>query len=318
MVLLKNFFLNLLLFQYPLRWFCWFNRRREGVGVAGQSRMVWLALCLLGLFLPAAAQALVQGEILGVARVIDGDTIDIQGQRIRLHGIDAPNIVHSNTLGENISLIQEKDRYNVVLANPPFGGQERAEVQQNFPIKTGETAYLFLQHFIKILKAPGRGGVVIKNTTLSNTDNASPKGNWYQLLPNTVRPQWPRNSRATTSINPALPPWALNISNFLMPVRATPSPMSHHCEMRCAGDRLSVPSYAKCSLLKPTHCVGSTNTGSAGCKCVSAALTMALTKSVSTDNGKCGPCCSVAPKGSTATVRSGSSSEKSVLMQSAQ
>ena len=90
-----------------------------------------------------------------------------------LHGIDAPNIVHSNTLGENISLIQEKDRYNVVLANPPFGGQERAEVQQNFPIKTGETAYLFLQHFIKILKAPGRGGVVIKNTTLNNVDNAS-------------------------------------------------------------------------------------------------------------------------------------------------
>jgi len=90
-----------------------------------------------------------------------------------LHGIDAPNIVHSNTLGENISLIQEKDRYNIVLANPPFGGSEHAEVQQNFPIKTGETAYLFLQHFIKILKAQGRGGVVIKNTTLSNTDNAS-------------------------------------------------------------------------------------------------------------------------------------------------
>jgi len=90
-----------------------------------------------------------------------------------LHGIDAPNIIHTNTLGENINQIQDRDRYNVVLANPPFGGQERAEVQQNFPIKTGETAYLFLQHFIKILKAPGRGGVVIKNTTLSNTDNAS-------------------------------------------------------------------------------------------------------------------------------------------------
>ena len=90
-----------------------------------------------------------------------------------LHGIDAPNILHTNTLAENLSDIQEKDRYNIVLANPPFGGKERAEVQQNFPIKTGETAFLFLQHFIKILKAGGRGGVVIKNTFLSNTDNAS-------------------------------------------------------------------------------------------------------------------------------------------------
>ncbi|MDB2442952.1 type I restriction-modification system subunit M [Flavobacteriales bacterium] len=90
-----------------------------------------------------------------------------------LHGVEAPNIVHTNTLAENIADIQEKDRYNVVLANPPFGGKERAEVQENFPIKTGETASLFLQHFIKILKAGGKAGVVIKNTFLSNTDNAS-------------------------------------------------------------------------------------------------------------------------------------------------
>ena len=90
-----------------------------------------------------------------------------------LHGIEAPNILHINTLAENISDIQERDRYDIVLANPPFGGKERAEVQQNFPIKTGETAFLFLQHFIKILKAGGRAGVVIKNTFLSNTDNAS-------------------------------------------------------------------------------------------------------------------------------------------------
>jgi type I restriction enzyme M protein len=90
-----------------------------------------------------------------------------------LHGIEAPNILHTNTLAENLMDIQERDRYDVVLANPPFGGKERAEVQQNFPIKTGETAFLFLQHFIKILKAGGKGGVVIKNTFLSNTDNAS-------------------------------------------------------------------------------------------------------------------------------------------------
>jgi type I restriction enzyme M protein len=90
-----------------------------------------------------------------------------------LHGIDAPNVLHTNTLAENLADIQEKDRYEVVLANPPFGGKERKEVQQNFPIKTGETAYLFLQHFIKIVKAGGRAGIVIKNTFLSNTDNAS-------------------------------------------------------------------------------------------------------------------------------------------------
>jgi type I restriction enzyme M protein len=89
------------------------------------------------------------------------------------HGIEAPNIIHTNTLAENLADIQEKDRYDIVLANPPFGGKERAEVQQNFPIKTGETASLFLQHFIKILKAGGKAGVVIKNTFLSNTDNAS-------------------------------------------------------------------------------------------------------------------------------------------------
>ncbi|TAL91375.1 MAG: SAM-dependent DNA methyltransferase [Rhodanobacter sp.] len=90
-----------------------------------------------------------------------------------LHGIDAPNIRHTNTLSENVMDIQQKDRHDIVLANPPFGGGERKEVQQNFPIKSGETAYLFLQHFIRKLKAGGRGAVVIKNTFLSNTDNAS-------------------------------------------------------------------------------------------------------------------------------------------------
>ncbi len=90
-----------------------------------------------------------------------------------LHGIEAPNIIHTNTLSENLADFQEKDRYDIVLANPPFGGKERTEVQQNFPIKSGETAYLFLQHFIKILKAGGKAGIVIKNTFLSNTDRAS-------------------------------------------------------------------------------------------------------------------------------------------------
>ena len=90
-----------------------------------------------------------------------------------LHGIEAPNIIHTNTLAENLNDIQEKDKVDIILANPPFGSSgEHAQIQQNFPIKSGETAYLFLQHFIKKLKAGGRCGVVIKNTFLSNGDAA--------------------------------------------------------------------------------------------------------------------------------------------------
>jgi type I restriction enzyme M protein len=90
-----------------------------------------------------------------------------------LHGIEAPNVIHTNTLSENLQDITPKNQHDIILANPPFGGKERPEVQQNFPIKTGETAFLFLQHFIKMLKPGGRAAIVIKNTFLSNTDNAA-------------------------------------------------------------------------------------------------------------------------------------------------
>lgn len=90
-----------------------------------------------------------------------------------LHGVEAPTIVHGNTLTQNVTDIQPKDRHDVVLANPPFGGSERREVQGNFPIQSGETAYLFLQHFIRKLKPGGRAAIVIKNTFLTNTDGAS-------------------------------------------------------------------------------------------------------------------------------------------------
>lgn len=89
------------------------------------------------------------------------------------HGIAAPNILRGNTLSENLSQILEKDKHDVILANPPFGGSERQDVQQNFSIKTSETAYMFMQHFVKMLKAGGRAGIVIKNTFLSNADAAA-------------------------------------------------------------------------------------------------------------------------------------------------
>ena len=86
------------------------------------------------------------------------------------HGVAAPNIIRGNTLAENLSQVQEKDRKDVILANPPFGGSERGEVLQNFDLRTGETAYMFMQHFIKMLRTGGRAGIVIKNTFLSNGD----------------------------------------------------------------------------------------------------------------------------------------------------
>lgn len=90
-----------------------------------------------------------------------------------LHGIDVPNIVRTNTLEENIADVQPKDQFDIILTNPPFGGKERKEVQHNFPIRSGETAFLFMQHFIKRLKPGGRAAIVIKNTFLSNMDNAA-------------------------------------------------------------------------------------------------------------------------------------------------
>ena len=100
-----------------------------------------------------------------------------------LHGIEAPNVVHTNTLAENLADVQDSERYNICLANPPFGGKERKEIQQNFPVISSETAYLFLQHFVKLLKPGGRAAVVIKDTFLTNTDKGAP-GVRRELLAN--------------------------------------------------------------------------------------------------------------------------------------
>jgi type I restriction enzyme M protein len=91
-----------------------------------------------------------------------------------LHSIEAPNIIHTNTLTEDVLGMEEKDRVDVILANPPFGASGiGVELQENFPIKSGASELLFMQHFMAKLKAGGRAGVVIKNTFLSNTDNAT-------------------------------------------------------------------------------------------------------------------------------------------------
>ena len=90
-----------------------------------------------------------------------------------LHGIEAPNIIHTNTLTETLPTFRRRIATTWCWPIRPSAARSARRSSKNFPIRTGETAFLFLQHFIKILKAGGRGGIVIKNTFLSNTDNAS-------------------------------------------------------------------------------------------------------------------------------------------------
>lgn len=92
-----------------------------------------------------------------------------------LHGIESPNLYKQNTLTANVRDIQEKDRYNIILANPPFGGKEKPQIQQNFPIPANATELLFLQHFMKSLKQEGKAAIVVPEGVLFQTGNAFAK-----------------------------------------------------------------------------------------------------------------------------------------------
>src|ERR1051325_2646212 len=88
-----------------------------------------------------------------------------------LHGLEAPNINPNNSLDVPLKEIGDKDRVNVILTNPPFGGEEERGILGNFPEdkQTAETALLFMQYLMRILKRrpkPGRAGVVVPDGTL--------------------------------------------------------------------------------------------------------------------------------------------------------
>jgi type I restriction enzyme M protein len=88
-----------------------------------------------------------------------------------LHGLDAPQIDPGNSLRHKLTDIGEKDRVDVILTNPPFGGEEEKGIQGNFPEdkQTAETALLFLQLIMRKLRRQGgksRAAVVVPNGTL--------------------------------------------------------------------------------------------------------------------------------------------------------
>jgi type I restriction enzyme M protein len=86
-----------------------------------------------------------------------------------VHGIDVPTgIFHDNTLSRPLRDISAKDRVDVIVTNPPFGGMEEDGIENNFPtaFRTRETADLFLVFLVETLKPGGRAAVVLPDGTL--------------------------------------------------------------------------------------------------------------------------------------------------------
>lgn len=85
-----------------------------------------------------------------------------------LHEVQQPHIVRDNALARPLSDIRKADRVDVVLTNPPFGGEEEKGIQANFPeaTRTAETAWLFLQFVQRVLDQGGRCGIIVPNGVL--------------------------------------------------------------------------------------------------------------------------------------------------------
>lgn len=91
-----------------------------------------------------------------------------------LHGIDNPKVFHDNSLTKKLLDYTEKDAFDVILMNPPYGGGEKEDIKQNFPadLKSSETADLFIAVILYRLKKNGRAAVIIPDGFLFGNDNA--------------------------------------------------------------------------------------------------------------------------------------------------
>ncbi len=91
-----------------------------------------------------------------------------------LHGVDVPKIYHDNSLIKNVLDYTDKDKFDVILMNPPYGGNEKAEIKRHFPadIASSDTADLFMAVIMYRLKKNGRAAVVLPDGFLFGSDNA--------------------------------------------------------------------------------------------------------------------------------------------------
>jgi type I restriction enzyme M protein len=94
-----------------------------------------------------------------------------------LHGIDEPDIIHGNSLTKNVTEYTEKEKFNVIMMNPPFGGVEQEAVQNNFPrdLRSSETADLFMILIMYRLKTDGKAGIILPDGFLFSTDGSKQK-----------------------------------------------------------------------------------------------------------------------------------------------
>lgn len=90
-----------------------------------------------------------------------------------LHDVDNPNIIHGNSFDRNVKDYGEDEKYDVVIMNPPYGGNEKKSVQSNFPmdLRSSETADLFMSVIMYRLKQEGRAAVILPDGFLFGTDN---------------------------------------------------------------------------------------------------------------------------------------------------
>lgn len=90
-----------------------------------------------------------------------------------LHDVEFPEIYHGNSLTKDVLDYTEKDKFNVILMNPPYGGSENAEIKNHFPddLASAETADLFMSVIMYRLKKNGRAAVILPDGFLFNTDN---------------------------------------------------------------------------------------------------------------------------------------------------
>lgn len=91
-----------------------------------------------------------------------------------LHGLDSPKVYHGNSLINKLLDYTQKDAFDVILMNPPYGGSEKDDIKQNFPadLRSSETADLFMAVIMKRLKKDGRAAVVVSDGFLDRKDTA--------------------------------------------------------------------------------------------------------------------------------------------------